>query len=105
MPPPVSCQQMGWLLKKGLVMGHRFDRLPMLVGVLQNLVACHDTAIDFIQDHLPSKFDQRTAFVAGDVGRIPAHEAGARFPPYATPLPPPPPAPAPLSSHLPHPHT
>src|SRR5260370_33179192 len=66
MPPPVSCQQMGWLLKKRLVMGYRFDRLPMLVGVLQNLVACHDPAIDFIEDHLPAKFDQRATFVSGD---------------------------------------
>src|SRR5258706_3819258 len=79
MHPPVACHQVGGMLKKRLVMGHRFDRLPMLVWVLQNLVACHDPAIDFIQDHLAAKFDQRAAFMAGDWAGGAAQKAGDFF--------------------------
>ena len=42
MDPTISCDQMRWVLKHLLVVGHRFRRLPVLVGVRENLVARHD---------------------------------------------------------------
>ncbi len=49
--------------KKRMVMGHRFDRLPMLIRVLPDLIACDDAALDFIEDDVAAKLDQHTTFV------------------------------------------
>src|SRR6266571_2189792 len=54
------------MCKESTVMRHRLHRLPMLGGMLQNLVARHDAALDFIEDDLPTKFDQRATFMAGN---------------------------------------
>ena len=54
------------MLKKRLMMPHCFYRQSVFVRVLQNLVARHDAPLHFIQDDLPPKLDQRTAFVAGN---------------------------------------
>jgi hypothetical protein len=43
---------------------HRLQGLPMLVGVLQDLLAGHDAALHFIQDGMPSELDQRASFLA-----------------------------------------
>src|SRR5437660_1420219 len=61
----IARHQIGGMLKERAMMGHCLDRLSMLVGVLQNLVAGDNAALDFIQDHLPTKLDQRTTFMAG----------------------------------------
>src|SRR5258706_4954111 len=66
MDAPIPAHQTRWMRKERLVVLHRFHRLPMLIGVLQNLVARHDAALHFIQDDLPPKFDQRAAFMARD---------------------------------------
>lgn len=52
------------MLKEHAVMGYHLHRLSMLIGMLQDLVARHDAALHFIQDHLPTEFDQRAPFVA-----------------------------------------
>src|SRR2546430_4847835 len=75
------------MLKKRLVMGHRFDRLPMLVGVLQYLVARHDTAVNFIEDHMLAKFDQRAANVSRNVAGMRLKDPRALVFPEATFLP------------------
>src|SRR5712691_7363392 len=58
-----------------LVMLHRFDGLPMLIGVVQDRVARHDAAVDFIEHHLATELHKSTAFVAGDRSRVWLKEA------------------------------
>jgi hypothetical protein len=45
-------QQIWRMGKERLVVCHRLDGLPMLAGVRQDLVACHDAAFDLIE-HTP----------------------------------------------------
>src|SRR5579885_2372055 len=52
MHPAIARHQVGGMLKKGLVVAHCLDSLPMLVGVFQNLIACHDATLHFIEDDL-----------------------------------------------------
>src|SRR2546421_7649147 len=52
--------------KERTMMCYRLDGLPMLVGMLQNLVARHDAALHLIEDDLPTKLDQRPTFMAGN---------------------------------------
>ena len=52
--------------KEGTVVRHCLQRLSMLGRMIQDLEARHNATLDFIQDYLAAKLDQRTAFVAGD---------------------------------------
>src|SRR5947209_6988075 len=70
MHPPITCDQARRMVKERAVMAHRLDGLPMLVGMLQDLIACHDAALHFIKDHLATKLDQRPAFMAGNGTRM-----------------------------------
>src|SRR5258708_21075571 len=70
MHPPVASQQTGRMLKERLVVPHRFDGLPMLGGVFQNLVARHDAALHLVEDDVAAKLDERTALVARNGARV-----------------------------------
>jgi hypothetical protein len=60
------------MVKERDVVCHRLDGLSMLVGMLQDLVACDDATFDFIKDDVPPEFDQSPTFVPGN-------GAGVRF--------------------------
>src|SRR6266567_9511424 len=64
MDPPISGDRAGRMVKERDVVCHRLDGLSMLIGMLQDLVACDDATLDFIKDHMPSELDQGPAFVA-----------------------------------------
>src|SRR5258708_7200289 len=47
MDPPISGDRAGGMVKERDVVCHRLDGLSMLVGMLQDLVACDDATFDF----------------------------------------------------------
>ena len=57
------------------MVAHRFHRLPMLVGLLQESITRHDAALHFIEDDVPPKLNQGTAFVARDGAGVRLEEA------------------------------
>src|SRR5260370_3893423 len=73
--PPVASHQTRRMLKERLVVPHRFDGLPMLGGVFQNLVARHDAALHLVEDDVAAKLDERTALVARNGARVRLEEA------------------------------
>src|SRR6266516_2124846 len=75
MHPSIPSHQIGRMFKERLVMGYGRDGLAMLVGVLQDLVARHDTALHLIEDDLPSKLDLGASLVAWDGARVRLKEA------------------------------
>src|SRR5712691_2582502 len=52
------------------MMLHGFQRLSVLMGLLEKRVARHDAALDLIEDDMPPKLDLGSAFVAGDGPRV-----------------------------------
>src|SRR5579875_1594278 len=58
------------MLEERQVVFDRRYRLPMLVGVSQDLVARHDAPIDFIEHDLSAKLNQRPALVPRDGTRV-----------------------------------
>src|SRR5260370_37463435 len=72
MDPPISGDRAGGMVKERDVVCHRLDGLSMLVGMLQDLVACDDATFDFIQNDVPPEFDLRPPFVS-------RNGAGVRF--------------------------
>src|SRR5260370_7766961 len=92
MHPPVASHQTRRMLKERLVVPHRFNGLPMLSGVFQNLVARHDATLHLVEDDVSAKLDERPALVARNGAGVRLAEAEhllARSqllaPPHATP--------------------
>jgi hypothetical protein len=52
------------MVKERDVVCYRLDGLPMLVGMLQDLIARDDAALDFIEDDVAAKFDLGSATVS-----------------------------------------
>src|SRR5260370_42646486 len=69
---PVPGDGAGGMAKEGDVVSRRLDGLSMLVGMLQDLVACDDATFDFIQNDVPPEFDLGPPFVS-------RNGAGVRF--------------------------
>ena len=63
------------MVKEHDVMCHGLGSLPMLIGMLQDLVARDDAALHFIEDDVPPKLNQGTAFVARDGAGVRLEEA------------------------------
>src|SRR5258708_26791343 len=70
MHAPIPGHQARCPTKHLLMMAYCFHRLLMLVGLLQDLVACHDAALHLIEDHVPPKLDLGASLVAGEVPRV-----------------------------------
>src|ERR1700686_701397 len=66
MHPAVSGHQVGRMFKERTVVCYGLYGLSMLVGVLQDLVACDDATLDFIEHHLAAKLNQCAALVPRD---------------------------------------
>src|SRR6266566_7656742 len=66
MDPAISGDRAGRMGKECDVVCHRLDGLPMLIGMREDLVARHDAALDFIEDHLSAKLDQCAACMPRD---------------------------------------
>src|SRR5216683_6063913 len=75
MDPPISGDRTGGMVKERHVVCHRLDGLSMLVGMLQDLIACDNATFDLIQDDVPPEFDQSPTFVPGNGPRVRFKEA------------------------------
>src|SRR5437879_5057146 len=60
----IACHQMRGMAQDLLVMRYRLDRLPMLMRMLQDLIASHHPSLHFVQHHLSTELDQCSSFVA-----------------------------------------
>src|SRR5260370_17338750 len=72
MEPLLSGDRSAGMVKERDVCCHRLDGLSMLVGMLQDLVACDDATFDFIQNDVPPEFDLGPPFLS-------SNGAGVRF--------------------------
>src|SRR5258707_8319220 len=72
---PVAGHQARRMLKDLLVVGDRLQRLSMLGGVLQDLVARHDAALHLVEDDVAAKLDQRADFMPGNGAGVWLEEA------------------------------
>src|SRR6266571_7292713 len=66
----IASDQIGRMLKELLVMGHRLYRLPMFVGLLQDLVAGHDAPFHLIEHDVAAKLHLGSPLVARDGPRV-----------------------------------
>ncbi len=71
----ITSHQPGWAAKDLPMMLDRRGGLPMLVGLLQNLLARHDAPIHLIEDHMPPKLDLSPALVTGNSAGVWLKEA------------------------------
>src|SRR5206468_4411949 len=80
----------GRMAEDRLVMLHGLNRLSMFVGMLQDLVARDDAALDFIKNDVAAELDLGPAFVPRDSTRVRFEEAedllvGGNFLPFEDP--------------------
>ena len=63
------------MLEDLLMVLHRLDGLPMLMGMFQDLIARDDATLHFIKDDVATELDRGAAFVAGNSAGVWLKEA------------------------------
>jgi hypothetical protein len=64
--PTISSQRVGGMLEDLLVVLHRLNGLPMLMGMFQDLIARDDATLHFIKDDVATELDLGAANVSGN---------------------------------------